>query len=483
MIRGNINRIIERGVIMRILECSSKGDKRFSAFYAKIEWNGQMISIENIYQSVKRNSEGEPCKKGEPVEFLIINNEEFEPKYLTPFYNWLWITYLDSHPDLVKIASTYDDYNDMFKGKSINCQADVIRQYIKQGKNSFIDDMYIELDNFLNDKESVVNMFKVIVAGSRGFNDYEYLCECLDEQILNMTEQNDIIDEIQIVSGGAKGADKLGEKYAKERGYSLKVFPANWNKFGKSAGYRRNEEMAEYADACICFWDKESKGTKHMIDLAKKHKLITLVNEVSNEEVKNNYNNKNMEGTNMENKTMKNNNVVNYTLVGRNGKALLLNNTTNKYSTLEDKNGSTTMACIKMLANLVEKFEQTEDTLNIVFLPRNLGGILRVNAVDEWIANGNKTTNGTQLSKEYVEFAKYISDMRVWLETNNLIFKIQGGDLVRNNEKKMIDTAWRQLDKITKKTKAPEYTRPASKGAKPVVPNSVKNIAVDDLDM
>jgi hypothetical protein len=73
--------------------------------------------------------------------------------------------------------------------------------------------------------------------------------------------------------------------------------------------------------------------------------------------------------------------------------------------------------------------------------------------------------------------------MRVWLGTNNLIFKIQGGDLVRNNEKKMIDTAWRQLDKITKKTKAPEYTRPASKGAKPVVPNSVKNIAVDDLDM
>ena len=163
--------------------------------------------------------------------------------------------------------------------------------------------------------------------------------------------------------------------------------------------------------------------------------------------------------------------------------ALLLNNTANKFSTLDDSNGSTTMACIKMLAHLVEKFEQTEDTLNIVFLPRNLGGILKVNAVDEWIANGNKTTNGTQLSKEYVEFAKYISDMRVWLGTNNLIFKIQGGDLVRNNEKKMIDTAWRQLDKITKKTKAPEYTRPASKGAKPVVPNSVKNIAVDDLEM
>ena len=183
----------------------------------------------------------------------------------------------------------------------------------------------------------------------------------------------------------------------------------------------------------------------------------------------------------MENKTMKNNNVVNFTIAGRNGKALLLNNNTNKYSTLEDKDGSTTMACIKILANLMERFEQTEDTLNIVFLPRNLGGILKVGVVDEWIANGNKTANGTQLSKEYVEFAKYVNDMRVWLGTNNVIFKIQGGDLVRANEKKLIDLAWRQLDKIAKKAKT--YTRPASEGQRPTTPNSVKALAVDDIEL
>ena len=179
---------------------------------------------------------------------------------------------------------------------------------------------------------------------------------------------------------------------------------------------------------------------------------------------------------------IKNNNVVNYTLVGRNGKALLLNNTANKFSTLDDNNGSTTMACIKMLANLVEKFEQTEDTLNIVFLPRNLGGILKLTAVDEWIKNGNKTANGTQLSAEYVELAKYITDMRKWLGTNNLVFKIQGGDLIRQNEKAMIDKAWRQLDKVGAKRET-KATRPASTGVKPVAPKAVKAIAVDDIDL
>ena len=78
---------------------------------------------------------------------------------------------------------------------------------------------------------------------------------------------------IEIVSGAANGADKLGEKYASEKEYSIKQFPADWNKYGKSAGYKRNEEMARYADALIAFWDGESKGTKHMIDLANKYNL------------------------------------------------------------------------------------------------------------------------------------------------------------------------------------------------------------------
>jgi hypothetical protein len=105
---------------------------------------------------------------------------------------------------------------------------------------------------------------KIIIAGSRTYNDYELLKRVCDETLSLITE---------IVSGTANGADKLGERYAKEKGYPIKQFPADWNKYGKSAGYIRNKQMAEYADALIAFWDGKSKGTKHMIDLAKLNNL------------------------------------------------------------------------------------------------------------------------------------------------------------------------------------------------------------------
>lgn len=109
---------------------------------------------------------------------------------------------------------------------------------------------------------------KVIVAGSRGFKDYELLKKVCDK-MLSKTNKSDI----EIVSGTAFGADTLGEKYAFERGYKLRRFHANWGKYNKGAGYIRNKEMAEYADALIIFWDNVSKGSKHMIDLARKRGL------------------------------------------------------------------------------------------------------------------------------------------------------------------------------------------------------------------
>lgn len=110
-------------------------------------------------------------------------------------------------------------------------------------------------------------MFKVIIAGTRDFNNYHLLKMKLDKILSNIT------DDIVIVSGKARGADTLGEKYAKEKGYQIAEFPADWEKFGRSAGYKRNVQMAEYADACVCFWDGRSPGTKHMINIANQYKL------------------------------------------------------------------------------------------------------------------------------------------------------------------------------------------------------------------
>jgi len=106
---------------------------------------------------------------------------------------------------------------------------------------------------------------KLVIAGSRGFSNYKLLREMADVVV------KDSLEEIEIVSGGARGADVLGEKYAKERGFPVKSFPANWDLHGKAAGYIRNEEMAEYGNYVLLFWDGESKGTQHMAKLAEKH--------------------------------------------------------------------------------------------------------------------------------------------------------------------------------------------------------------------
>jgi len=117
---------------------------------------------------------------------------------------------------------------------------------------------------------------RVIIAGSRGFNDYELLTKKCDEIIYN-----EIAEDLEFICGMARGADLLGKKYADQWGYIVKQFYPDWDKYGKSAGYRRNEEMAIYAKedngVLIAFWDGISKGTKHMINLANKHGLRVYV--------------------------------------------------------------------------------------------------------------------------------------------------------------------------------------------------------------
>lgn len=116
--------------------------------------------------------------------------------------------------------------------------------------------------------------YRIIIAGSREFDDYGMLKEKVDEFLLQIgVNHNDIVT---IVSGMAKGADTLGERYAAEKGYPLTRFLARWAIYGKRAGIIRNEEMAKYADHLIAFWDGKSKGTKNMIDLAREYKLQNI---------------------------------------------------------------------------------------------------------------------------------------------------------------------------------------------------------------
>lgn len=114
-------------------------------------------------------------------------------------------------------------------------------------------------------------MKRVIVAGSRYYDDKEVLYSILDKVVAELG------DNIEILSGNCRGADRLGEQYAVEHGITVKKFPAHWMRYGNRAGYIRNKAMAEYAGEengyLVAFLLGESKGTKMMIDLAKKHGL------------------------------------------------------------------------------------------------------------------------------------------------------------------------------------------------------------------
>ena len=112
-------------------------------------------------------------------------------------------------------------------------------------------------------------IYKIIIAGGRDFMDYNLLKEKTDK----ILQEKKVTHKIVIISGCARGADTLGLRYASENAFDVEEYPADWNKYGKKAGYVRNVEMAENADALIAFWDGKSKGTKHMIDIATERNL------------------------------------------------------------------------------------------------------------------------------------------------------------------------------------------------------------------
>lgn len=118
---------------------------------------------------------------------------------------------------------------------------------------------------------------RIIIAGSRDFNDYKLLKTSIRDILKNISLEG--ISKIKIISGTARGADQLGERFAKQFKLEVVMFAAKWDIFGKRAGYIRNEEMAKYAvednnfGMLVAFWDGESRGTNHMINLAKKHGL------------------------------------------------------------------------------------------------------------------------------------------------------------------------------------------------------------------
>ena len=100
---------------------------------------------------------------------------------------------------------------------------------------------------------------RVIIAGPRDYTDYLTLLMAVHLSRLDITE---------VVSGKARGVDAMGERWAEEHGVPVKPFPADWERWGKPAGMKRNKQMAEYAEGALLLWDGESRGTGGMFRLA-----------------------------------------------------------------------------------------------------------------------------------------------------------------------------------------------------------------------
>lgn len=107
---------------------------------------------------------------------------------------------------------------------------------------------------------------RVAVVGCRQYENYEEAKEYIDFCICEIRRKYTLI----FVSGGCRGADSLGERYAAENGFETEIYPAVWEKYGRAAGPKRNKKIAEISDYIICFWDGKSRGTKSLLRFAAK---------------------------------------------------------------------------------------------------------------------------------------------------------------------------------------------------------------------
>ena len=129
-------------------------------------------------------------------------------------------------------------------------------------ENAEMKESYLS-EKYLNDYQEAS---RVIIAGGRDFDDYEYMSTKLNELFKDPKTFNN--KTIKVISGMAKGADFLAIRYADENKLTKIIFPANWKVYHRIAGFLRNNDMLSIATHLIAFWDRKSNGTKHMIEIA-----------------------------------------------------------------------------------------------------------------------------------------------------------------------------------------------------------------------
>ena len=127
-------------------------------------------------------------------------------------------------------------------------------------------------------------MTKIIIAGLRKYDNYDFFQSKLGKILKDYGPS-----QLELVSGGATGIDTYAEIFAKQHQIPIKVFPANWGKYGNAAGPIRNKQMADYVGSSgilIAFWNYHSRGTGNMIQIAEERKMTTIIVDIRNGEIR-----------------------------------------------------------------------------------------------------------------------------------------------------------------------------------------------------
>ena len=313
---------------LRVLEISSRSAEMFGRSLSAMNLRApgregdRGVSVESVYQAAKCYGAGGPAERPSPngYEAKRIDRQRraagslrgFQHKATfwpavsgSAFYDRLWIkAVVTIHADRIEDLKSYDAYSDQFHrpGRSVACQARSAAMLVGLDRARQLDRIdqpaqwadTLGLQGHARPREANASDMhdterrrttepagdnkaptptieaRVLVCGSRNFNDYGLLAAKLDEV-------RDRLGDIpmRVVSGAARGADSLAAKWAHRQGVPCDEYPADWDRYGKSAGYRRNEQMLTQGDPhlVVAFPQGESRGTRQMMDIASKARV------------------------------------------------------------------------------------------------------------------------------------------------------------------------------------------------------------------
>lgn len=253
------------------LECSSKGDKRFSALVAKVKVFDVFDTIEAHYQGAKeyfdlqsgnlvKASNWQEAKEWQkqgmmPVR-INVQGTILPYDFLTQYYKLLWVKYLDANPELVEYAKQFDEFTDMFRGKkTLNCQADVIKQYVKEGK------------------ESIMKECQPLLQAFRGVFVREVIGDLLEAKELVIGHQ---VNCLGIMGGGL--AALIKKKYPvvfREYEMLCKIGQKTRSLMGHCQLVEIREEVVEEQGSLFVFEENEGKVVRIVANLFGQHEIGT----------------------------------------------------------------------------------------------------------------------------------------------------------------------------------------------------------------